>query len=289
MSADKISQSYKNISWVIFAYFLYTLAMSFAKLIDQKLSISTMVFMKSLFSMVFFAPLLLDQGVGYFKTSRLKLHLLRVILSGAAMFFTYYTYTTIPISLATSIGFSGPILLASLSVMILKEKMSTSQWVAIIIGYGCVFIIIQPVSFVLSHGIITSILANTFAGLAIITTKILTKTEHKKTLMLYTNTAILIIMGILSAFTWTTPSLKSLLLLSGMGISALAYQYCFIKATSLEKLSVLAPFEYTRLLFAIPIGMLLFHETISLWMIIGSMILVGCNYYIAATNNQKLG
>ena len=195
-------------------------------------------------------------------------------------FFTYYTYTTIPLSLATSIGFTGPIIIASLSCIILKEKVSKTQWLAIILGYGCVLIIVQPVTFVLSHGIFTAILANLFAGLAIIITKILTTSEDKKTILLYCNTAVLLIMGILSIFTWTTPSTKSIILLLCMGATAMSYQYCLVQAMSIGKPSVLAPFEYARLLFAIPIGIILFNEAISIWMIIGSIILVACNSYI---------
>ena len=247
---------------MLLSYCIFTITMSCAKFLDKNLSIPTIVFVRCVFAYVFFLPMIADRGFAYYKTKRLGLHLLRIVLVSCSMLCTYYTYTNIPMSLATCIGFTGPILVTCFAALLLKEKV------------------------VLSHGIITGVLANIFAALAIIAMKNLTKTESEKTILLYANTGILLIVGLMTCFTWTLPSRQSMLLLTVMGALAMLSQYCMVKALKLGKPSTLAPFEYSRLLFAIPIGVLVFGEKIGMWIWLGAGILIASNYYIVVSKNK---
>ena len=277
---------YKSICLMLLSYCIFTITMSCAKFLDKNLSIPTIVFVRCVFAYVFFLPMIADRGFAYYKTKRLGLHLLRIVLVSCSMLCTYYTYTNIPLSLATCIGFTGPILVTCFAALLLKEKVEPKQWLAIAFGYAGVLVIIQPVSLVLSHGIITGVLANIFAALAIIAMKNLTKTESEKTILLYANTGILLIVGLMTCFTWTLPSRQSMLLLTVMGALAMLSQYCMVKALKLGKPSTLAPFEYSRLLFAIPIGVLVFGEKIGMWIWLGAGILIASNYYIVVSKNK---
>jgi drug/metabolite transporter (DMT)-like permease len=273
---------------MLFWCFAFTLNMSLAKLLNKNLSIIMIIFVRCFFGVMLFMPFVLNNGISYFKTSRLRLHVIRIILICGAMFCTYYAYTHLPISIATSISFTKPLIIVFLARIILKEKVLIKHWIAVIFGYLGILVVIRPSIISFSYGVISSIFANVFMSFAILTVKKLNETESRKTLILYNNTVILLFTGLLVLFSEFTITAKDLWLLLAMGITAIFSQYCYISALKIEKPSVLAPFEYTRLIFAIPIGYVLFNESITSWLLIGVIMIIISNYYVAHINKSVL-
>lgn len=284
-----ITDTNKAILWYLTWCFVYTLNMAIAKLLNDNLSLVTILFMRSIFGFIWFLPFIVNKNIkNNLVTNRLYLHILRILLSCTAIFFTYYAYTHLPIANATTIGYTSPFFIAILSMLILKEKVTAKQWSAIIIGYLGVLLLTQPFTGDQFHfGYASALLANLFAGLAIITVKIMTKTESEKTILLYFNMGIVIIMGILATSNWTTPEHADLKLLLLLGATALFSQYCTVKALQYSTPAFLAPFEYSRLLFAVPIGLILFHESIDITLIFGALVIISANFYLNISSRKK--
>jgi drug/metabolite transporter (DMT)-like permease len=256
----------------------FSSAMAFAKTLSPDVNNIIILFMRYFFGLIFFSPFVYQAGFQGFKTSRLFLHLTRVVCVGAAMGCTYYAYRNLPLDLATSIGMTGPLFTTVLSMLLLKDRVSLTKWALILFGYFGVLVMVRPHEMPIGTGVIVELFANLFAAFSIICVKLLSRTESTLTIMLYANTITTFVAGILALSMWETPTHQDLMIMVVIGGLGVFSQFCSVTSLKYANPSYLAPFEYTRLCFAIPVGYLFFHEVPTLWTILGSLIIVAATY-----------
>lgn len=256
----------------------FSSAMAFAKTLSPEIDSIIILFMRYFFGLIFFSPFLVQAGVKGFVTSRPILHLTRVVCVGLAMGCTYYAYRNLPLALATSIGMTGPLFTTILSMFLLKDSVSLPKWAFIIFGYLGVLVMVRPHELPISVGVWVELLANLFAAFSIICVKLLSRTESTLTIMLYANTVTTFIVGILAISLWKTPDISDLMVLMVIGGLGVFSQFCSVTALKFANPSYLAPFEYTRMCFAVPVGYLFFQELPTLWTIAGSVMIIGATY-----------
>lgn len=264
-----------------------SVSMSLAKQLDSNIPTTLVVFIRSCFGLLFFLPFLIKQRKSLTEINNIPLHLIRVLLGGCAMLCTYYAYRNLPIAFATSIGMSNPIFVTVLSSIILKEKIGYKKWMLIICGYIGVLTIIEPSNFVIDIGTISALLANLLAASCTIIIKILSKTNSSTTIMFYGNIGITTIFCIVSSSEWQILEHNSVLIISFMGILGLITQICTILSLKYSTPSLVAPFEYTRILFALLIGFFVFYETPDISTIVGTIIVLSSTYTLVVTENPK--
>lgn len=256
----------------------FSSSMSFAKTLSPDIHSIMLIFMRYVFGLIFFSPFVFQAGFKGFKTSRPLLHFTRIVCTIIAMGCTYYAYRNLPLALATSIGMTGPLFTTILAMLLLKDSVSLPKWMFILFGYLGVLVMVQPHEIPISTGVWVELLANLFAALAIICVKLLSRTESTLTLMLYANTATTFIVGILALTIWKTPETSDLIILMIIGGLGVLSQFCYVSALKHANPSYLAPFEYTRMCFAIPVGYMFFQEVPTLWTILGSFMIIGATY-----------
>lgn len=256
----------------------FSSAMAFAKALSPEVDSIIVLFMRYFFGLLFFSPFVVRVGVKGFVTKRPILQLVRVLFVGAAMGCTYYAYRNLPLALATSIGMTGPLFTTILAMLILKDHVSLSKWALIIFGYFGVVVMVRPHEMPVSIGVWVELFANLFAALGIICTKVLTRTDSTVTIMLYTTTATTFIAALLAISIWKTPEPHDLMILVVVGACGVFSQYCYVTALKYADPSYLAPFEYTRLCFAVPVGFFFFQELPTLWTFFGAVMIIGATY-----------
>lgn len=256
----------------------FSSAMAFAKTLSPEIDNVIVIFMRYFFGLIFFSPFVLQAGFKGFATSRPLLHLIRVMCIGISMGCTYYAYRNLPLALATSIGMTAPLFTTILSMFLLKDAVSFRKWGFIVFGYLGVLVMVRPHELSINLAVWIEFLANLFAAFSIICVKILSRTERTITIMLYANTITTFIAGILALSMWKTPEtsdLMALMVIGGLGVFS---QFCSVSALKFANPSYLAPFEYTRMCFAVPVGYLFFQEVPTLWTMAGSLIIIVATY-----------
>lgn len=256
----------------------FSSAMAFAKSLSPEIDSIIILFMRYFFGLIFFSPFLLQAGFKGFVTSRPLLHLIRVVCVGLAMGCTYYAYRNLPLALATSIGMTGPLFTTVLSMFLLKDSVSLPKWAFIIVGYLGVLVMVRPHELSINVAVWVELLANLFAAFSIICVKLLSRTESTLTIMLYANTVTTFIVGVLALTLWKTPDNSDLIILMVIGALGVFSQFCSVSALKFANPSYLAPFEYTRMCFAVPVGYLFFQELPTIWTIGGSLMIVAATY-----------
>ena len=276
-----------GILWMLSWAASFSTTMSLAKIIQPTISVTMMLFMRCLFGVCFFLPFVLRNQTNTFKTDRLPLHLLRAVLASTSMLCTYHAYSNLPLAFTTSIGFTAPLIISILSIFFLGEHVGKRKWLAIVAGYLGVLVMVNPVGHGVDLNVGIALMANLFASCAIIITKKLSRTESTTTIMSYFMVSGLIMSASLVAFSWKTPALSDLLVLCVMGATATLSQFSYFRALKHADASTVAPFEYSRLVFAIPVGFFFFGELVSWHTLVGSVIIVAATYAISVLSIEK--
>lgn len=261
--------------------------MSFLKMLQGTIPTVTILFTRSIFGSLASSMMVASAGREILRTQRFPLHLFRISLGLVGIICTYYAYSNLPLAMATSIGFTGPLMTTLMSLIFLKETISWKRWIGILVGYLGVLLIIRPEEGSFSFAVGISLLANVFAGGSIILARKLSGTDHPAIIMALSNGVNLLLLAFPAFLNWVPLTTSQSLLLIGVALTGTISQYFQINAVRLAKPSFLAPFEYFRLIFALPLGWFLLNETPTVMELIGSFIIIIATYYVTYTESIK--
>jgi len=213
-------------------------------------------------------------------TDRMILQLLRPAFLVCSISSLFLGLKYLPLAEATAIGFAAPLFITVLSVPILKEKVGIHRWCAVVIGLVGVLIIIRPGGDFWQLVSIMPLLGALFFALFQILTRLLSVTEKTHTTLFYTGLGGLVWSSIIVPFVWVAPSQIDFLIFLATGFLGALAHLCMINAFNFAEASLLAPFNYTKLLWVAILGYLVFDDIPSLEMWIGAGIIVSAGLYV---------
>jgi S-adenosylmethionine uptake transporter len=169
---------------------------------------------------------------------------------------------------------TGPLMIALLSGIILKEKVQPRGWLALVIGFVGVLVLLRPGFAAFSPWSLAALGAASIYALSMVATREMTRTDAPGTIVTW---AALVGAGVLAPLQpviWVMPSPWELALMIGLGVTALAAQYLTAQAYRHAPAGTVAPFDYTALLYIGLISWLVFDEPPDLFTFIGAGLLV---------------
>lgn len=252
-----------------------------AKWLLADYSLEQFVFLRSIFGVtIFLLSARWYGGLGSLKTKRWQWHLLRTCLATGAMFGFFYGLSKMPLVNALTIAFTAPLMVTAMSVPFLGEHVGWRRWIAVIVGFAGVVVVLRPGSGMFTLEAVALIIAALcYAGLAV-TARKLAGTESSFSLAVYVVSGPLLISAFLipGHYTAPTPGGWLFFLLAGL-CSALAW-VGIIGGYRRAPPSILAPFEYTALIGAAAAGYWIWNEIPDRWVITGGVIIIGSGLYI---------
>ena len=196
--------------------------------------------------------------------------------------------TYLPMAEATAIGFTGPLFIVALSVPMLGERVGWHRWLAVVAGLAGVLVIVRPDGTVWHWSAATTLLgAICFAIFQILTRRLAGQEKHQTTLI-YTSLAGTFWVSLLAPFFWTPPSADHALMFLIIGAMGAAAHLCIIKAFAHAQASLLAPFNYSKLVWVIILGYLVFGDVPGLDTIVGSAIIVSSGLYVLYREGREV-
>lgn len=220
-------------------------------------------------------------------------HVVRSIVGVAAMFSWFIVLSILPLTEATAISFAAPLLVVILAATILKETVRFYRWTAVFIGLIGVLVILWPrlvssTGDVASFGVALALVSTALMALAFILIRRLTATEKNASIIFYFTVAATVFSLASMYWGWVMPSWEmcGLLVLAGLvgGVAQIAMTQAFRCAEA----SLLAPFDYINMVWAVLIGIYIFDEYPTPWVIAGGSIVVLAGLFIIYREN-KLG
>ena len=194
--------------------------------------------------------------------------------------------TYLPLAEATAIGFTGPLFITALSAPILGEKVGWHRWLAVVIGLTGVLFIVRPGGAVWHWSAITTLFgAISFAVFQLLTRRLAGQEKHQTTL-LYTSLAGTFWASLLVPFFWTQPSLTHIAVFLITGFMGAGAHFCIIQAFSCAQASLLAPFNYSKLIWVTILGYIVFDEVPGVDTVIGSIVIAVAGLYVLYRERQ---
>lgn len=239
------------------------------------------VFLRSMFGLFFFLfSVRWYGGFGSLKTRRWQWHLLRTLLATGAMFGFFYGLARMPLVNALTIAFTAPLMVTAMSVPFLGEHVGWRRWLAVIVGFGGVLVVLRPGAGMITLASFAVIFAAAcYAGLAI-TARKLAATESSFALAVYVVTGPFLVSAFLLQDRFVAPTAGGWFFFALAGLcSALAW-FGIIGGYRRAPPAMLAPFEYTALIGAAAAGYWIWNEVPDRWVLLGAAIIIASGLFI---------
>ncbi|MBN9072122.1 MAG: DMT family transporter [Rhizobiales bacterium] len=260
--------------------FLYAVNDVIGKWAVMSFSVGQLLVLRSVGSLAVLGYTLGKQGPArIFKLERIDLQLLRAVLAvlDTALFFAAVAY--LPLADVLTFYMAGPIYIAAMSHFFLGEKVGWRRWLAILIGFCGVVIALRPSSAAFSLPSLFALVGSFgFAGMLVLSRRL--KGTSDTALVTWQVIASLILGVVLSVTTWKSPSTGELSAMLLMGVISVFAQLMITRALKLAPASVLAPLQYSILLWGILFGYIFFNDVPDTAILIGSAIIVTAGLFI---------
>lgn len=276
--------------WLLASAIMFTFTGVLVKTLGETLHPFEISLFRGLVALAVILPIFARTGgiSAGMKTQIPLLQMMRGVVGSLAMFLGFYAIVALPLADAQAISFSRNLFLVPLAAFILAEAVGPRRAIAAAIGFIGVLIMLRPgmesggdeAAMILSLGAAAALGHAFLVALATVLVNIASRYDGPVTLMFYTNIVSVTLIAIPTIFVWQTPNMDELMMLVAMGVLATASHNCFIRAFAMGEASVIAPVDYSRLIFAALAGWLVFASVPDIYTIIGASIIVVSSFYI---------
>ena len=244
-------------------------------------SLEQFVFLRSLLGLLAF--LVLAKWYGGFRTlrtSRWGWHLLRTLLACSTMFGFFYGLSKMPLVNALTLAFTAPLIVTALSVPVLGEHVGWRRWLAVLVGFIGVLIVLRPGAGIVQFASMAVLLAAAgYAGLAL-TARKLAGTESTLSLSTYVMAGPLIASAIVLPGNYVPPDPTGWLLFVLAGLCSVGAWVGIVGGYRRSSPAVLAPFEYTALIGGAIAGYLIWGEVPDTFVVVGGTVIIASGLYV---------
>jgi len=245
------------------------------------------IFMRNLLAAPMIAAMVVSVG-GWsaLRTRHLRVHALRglLLVAGAGSFFL--SLRTLPLAEATALFFAAPIFITALSVPLLGERVGWRRWAAVVVGFAGVLIIVRPGAAAFQPASMLAVATALLYAIAMIATRWIGRGDSVWTMMLYLTLFPLLFSGLLVPLQWQTPALSHLPIFVGIAVFGTLGMTLISQAFRLAPAAVVAPFDYTALIWASVLGWLLWSEIPAIWAYAGTAVIVASGIYIVVRETR---
>jgi drug/metabolite transporter (DMT)-like permease len=270
----------RSIAWMLLTTFLFVCVHATGKYLVASYPVGQVVWGRYFFHLLFVVAVLGPRLGRAVRTANLPLQLLRSGFMLGATVFYFAGVRLLPLTEANAIAFTTPILVALLARPVLGERVGPRRWLGVAFGFLGALIVVRPGSGVmeLAAGIlIASSFCNAFYQ---ITTRQLGARDDSLTTLFYTATVGTVAASLALLAGWAPMDMTGWLLMAAIGAFACGGHFALIKAYQGAPASVVAPFNYANLVWAVFFGFFVFGDLPDTWTVLGAVIIVASGLYI---------
>ena len=228
--------------------------------------------------LVLFTPVM---GTRLVRTIQPASQLARATLMLGSTLCNFGAISFLPLAEVKAISFVSPLLVTILAVWLLRERVSMSRWIAILVGFGGTLFIVRPGSAMLNPAVLLALGAASCYSLYQILTRKISGEDDQRTSLFWTALVGFMLMTFMLPHVWKPPRWEDAPLFLLLGTMGMSGHYLLIKALEIERASALSPFGYSQLLWIGLTGWFVFGDFPDAHSIIGMAIIVASGVYVA--------
>lgn len=223
------------------------------------------------------------------RSERPGLQITRGLLGLGSNLLFIIAFRTMPLGDAMAIAYAAPLFVTALSVPLLGEGVGFHRWVAVVVGFIGVLLVVKPGGGMIQSGALYAVLGTLLYALMMIATRRLGGSDDAFctmiwSLMIYTGASLFV-----APFKWQTPDLTDMALFILVGALSGFGMLLFMRAYALAPVSLLAPFDYTGLVWGILLGWLIWSDLPDVITLIGVVTIAASGLYIVHRERIRLG
>ena len=228
-------------------------------------------------------PFLVHRRWDRLRTRRWHWHVGRAAIGVVMLWAFIFAVERLSLADTYSIFMCAPLFIAALSGPLLKEKVATGQWIAIAVGLAGVLVMLRPsgAGWATLGGIAALLSAVCYAASAI-ALRVLSRSETRESLVWYFTLFLSVGAGLLALPGWRLILLSDLPLIIGVGLLGAAAQYLITEAFRNAPASVVAPFEYTALLWGVLLDLAVWNVLPGAITLVGGAVVIAAGLYLIA-------
>jgi drug/metabolite transporter (DMT)-like permease len=271
---------------------LFAVMQALVRALGDEIPLGQVVFFRSAFAIVPVVLIYAWQGelAAAVRTSRPFGQAWRGLISVAGMFLNFAALARLPLVDATAISFAAPLITVAFAAIFLGERVRIYRWSAVAAGFLGIIVMLWPhfdLAYLMATGTTataigaTCAIASAFTGAgSVIQTRRLADTESTSSIVFYFS-LICALAGLATLpFGWRTPTGSQLAMLVSLGVLGGLAHIMLTESYRLASASLIAPFDYTTMLWALLLGYMLFGEVPTKFVYIGASIVAAAGLFV---------
>ena len=276
---DERSARLAGIGLMLLSIFMFSFGDAMGKFLVATYSVGQLLLLRACAALIVLVPMIWRHRADFARLERPWLQLLRVTLSTleVAAFFLATVY--LPLADVITYYLACPIFVTALSAIVLRERVGWRRWSAVLVGFCGVLIALRPSAQTISAPALIALGGSlSFALLMLITRSLRATPDIVLASSQFAGTFLL--GALMSPFGWVTPSPGSLVLFAAAGCISVSALLCVNRSLKLASASVVVPYQYSMIVWAMMFGYLVFGDVPSMATIAGAAIIIGAGLYI---------
>ena len=261
-----------------------------AKLLTERYNPMQIIAIRNILAVPMIAAMVLVlTGPSGLRTRYLRVHALRGVLMLAGAFLYFSALRVLPLAEATALVFSAPIFITALSVPILGERVGPWRWAAVLVGFAGVLVIVQPGSAAFHPASLMVLGTALCYALFMMMARFVGRDEGLWSMMLFAVGFPGLYAVPFAVAVWTPVAMSdmglflAIAVLGSLGITLIGHAFRLAPA------AVVAPFDYTALIWASGLGWLIWGDLPGPWTLVGAGIIIGGGLIIVWREGQRRG
>lgn len=269
-----------GIACILAAVLLFSVYNALTKWVVADYSVWQIMFFRGLAGVVPFFIWAWLMAPDALRSQRPSLQALRAAFGLAANVLFILAYREMPLAEAVAIGYAAPIFIVVLSVPLLSERVGIQRASAAVVGFIGVVMIAQPGAGLFSSGALYAMSGTLFYALLISTTRRVGASDPALCTVVYTSGIYTLATSLTLPAVWITPGPVDLALMISIGLVGSTAMLVFAHAYRHAAAALLAPFDYSAMLWAGLLGFVVWHEVPSPLAIAGMIVVAGAGLFL---------
>jgi drug/metabolite transporter (DMT)-like permease len=269
-----------GIAMMLIGIFFFALNDALGKWLIATYSVGQLLLVRSVAGLVFLAPFIKREGKAAFtRAPRPWLQLLRPLFSTFEVACFYWALAYMPLADVMTFYLAGPIYVTAVSPLLLGEQVGWRRWAAVIAGFAGVMIALGPSAGSFTPAAMVALAGSFSFSILMICTRLVRGTSD--IVLVTTQTAGALLFGaVVAPFTWITLTARDTVLLVLLGVVAMIAHVCVNRALKLAPASVVVPYQYSTIFWAIILGYVFFGDIPGPAMLTGAATIIAAGIYI---------
>jgi drug/metabolite transporter (DMT)-like permease len=274
------SATMAGIGLMLLGIFFFALNDALGKWLIATYSVGQLLLVRSVAGLVFLVPFIRREGWGAFANApRPLLQWLRPVFATFEVACFYWALASMPLADVMTFYLAGPIYVTAVSPFLLREHVGWRQWIAVIGGFAGVMVALNPSAQSLTPAAFVAIAGSISFSILMVCTRLVRGTSD--VVLVTTQTVGALVFGaVVAPFTWAPLNWQDTVLLVLLGVTAMIAHMLINRSLKLAPASVVVPYQYSTIFWAIILGFVFFGDIPSVAMLAGAGIIIAAGIYI---------